>query len=220
MQTAIAKQVQVLALTEHMPRHEQDFYPEEREAGLTFEWHWKNMAEYYQEAIRLRKKYGQVISLLIGFESDWIRPGSLGLIERLLKGHAFDFFVGSVHHVHTLPIDYNQEYYVKARDVSGGTDERLFNDYFDAQLDMLKAVKPPVVGHFDLIRLKSDDPNRSFRPYEQVWGRVLRNLDFVVSYGGILELNFAALRKGMSEPYPMVEICQVISWFHFQVLVG
>ena len=42
-----------------------------------------------------------------------------------------------------------------------------------------------------------------------VWEKIVRNLDFVASYGGILELNSSAIRKGMSEPYPKAEICKV-----------
>jgi histidinol phosphatase-like PHP family hydrolase len=42
-----------------------------------------------------------------------------------------------------------------------------------------------------------------------VWQKVLRNLDFIASYDGILELNFASLRKGMTEPYPQADICKV-----------
>jgi histidinol-phosphatase (PHP family) len=111
--------------------------------------------------------------------------------------------------VHTIPIDYDTSFYVQARDVAGGKDERLFEDYFDAQFAMLEALKPPVIGHFDLIRLKSDDPERSFQQWPQVWCKILRNLDYVAGYGGLLELNFASLRKGMSEPYPKLEICRV-----------
>jgi histidinol-phosphatase (PHP family) len=74
---------------------------------------------------------------------------------------------------------------------------------------MLQKLKPPVVGHFDLIRLKSDDPNTTFTKYPKVWEKIQRNLRFVAEYGGILELNSAALRKGMTEPYPKAEICRV-----------
>ena len=111
--------------------------------------------------------------------------------------------------MHNIPIDYDAALYEKARSRGGATDERLFADYFDAQYEMLKALKPPVVGHFDLIRLKSDDPERSFASWDRVWQKILRNLEFVVKYGGALELNSAALRKGMSEPYPKAEICKV-----------
>jgi histidinol-phosphatase (PHP family) len=169
----------------------------------------KNEAAYFKEAQRLREIYSSQINIPIGFEIDWIRPSSLTLIENYQARFPFDIFVGSVHHVHTVPIDYDTPLYRKARAISGGTDERLFEDYFDSQLSMLEALKPPVVGHFDLIRLKSDDPERSFTQWPCVWEKILRNLDWIAEYGGIMELNSASLRKGMSEPYPNAEICKV-----------
>jgi len=169
------------------------------------------MDNFYAEAVRLREKYASQITILIGFESDWIRETSLELTEELLKKHQFDLFVGSVHHVHTVPIDFDKPMYEDARRKSGGADEQLFEDYFDTQYDMLQALNPPVVGHFDLIRLLSDDPERSFKPWSGVWTKIVRNLKFIAGYGGILELNSSALRKGMSEPYPKVEVCQVCS---------
>ena len=111
--------------------------------------------------------------------------------------------------MHTIPIDFDDATYRQAREVSGGTDERLFEDYYDAQYDMLKALKPPIVGHFDLIRLKSDRPDATWTDMPGVWQKMLRNLEFVASYGGILELNTSALRKGLKEPYPKAEVCQV-----------
>ena len=128
----------------------------------------------------------------------------------LLAKYRFDLFIGSVHHVHGKPTDYDYETYNSARDIAGGTDERIFEDYFDLQYQMLKASKPPIVGHFDVIRLKADEPDGSFVRWDGVWQRILRNLDFVAEYGGVLELNSAALRKGMIEPYPKAEICKVI----------
>jgi histidinol-phosphatase (PHP family) len=159
--------------------------------------------------VRLRTKYASQIQLIIGFECDWIRPASESLISRSLSNFPFEFFVGSVHHTHTVPIDYDRPMYEQARQRAGGTDERLFEDYFDAQFDMLRKLRPPVVGHFDLIRLKSDDVERSFMSFPGVWSRILRNLDFIAEYGGLIELNSAAIRKGMSEPYPKAEICRV-----------
>ncbi|EDN04357.1 conserved hypothetical protein [Histoplasma mississippiense (nom. inval.)] len=168
----------------------------------------ENESAYFKESQRLREKYISEINIPIGFECDWIRPSSLTWIQNSLARFPFDFFVGSVHHVHTIPIDYDTVLYHKAREIAGGKDERLFEDYFDAQFAMLKALNPPVVGHFDLIRLKSDDPERSFQQWPAVWEKILRNLDYVAEYGGILELNSASLRKGMTEPYPKAEICK------------
>ncbi|GAB1214621.1 hypothetical protein ATERTT37_003785 [Aspergillus terreus] len=214
VQLAISKKFQVFCLTEHMPRGNDDLYPEEArpsppiEAGTTTAAMITNEAAYVAEAQRLRTKYAAQIQLLVGFECDWIRgAASQALIEASLARHPFDFFIGSVHHTCTVPIDYDRAMYESARAAAGGSDEALFAAYFDEQLDMLRQLRPLVVGHFDLIRLKSDDPERSFRTWPGVWEKVLRNLDFVASYGGLLEINSAALRKGMSEPYPQAEIC-------------
>jgi histidinol-phosphatase (PHP family) len=179
------------------------------EAGGTVASLLENEAAYFKEAVRLKEKYAASIHIPIGFEIDWIRELSLTLIHNSLDKFPFDFFIGSVHHVHTIPIDYDLPFYRRAREIAGGTDEKLFEDYFDSQFDMLKALKPQVVGHFDLIRLKSDDPERSFSQWPGVWKKILRNLDWVAEYGGILELNSAGLRKGMKEPYPGEEICKV-----------
>jgi histidinol-phosphatase (PHP family) len=118
-----------------------------------------------------------------------------------------DYFIGSVHHVHEIPIDYDRAFYVKARDIAGGTDERLFEDYFDSQYEMLTALKPKVVGHFDLIRLLSDEPNRDLRGMKGIWERVVRNLGLIVEQGGLMEINSSALRKGLLEPYPLRSVC-------------
>src|SRR5271170_1184588 len=172
IQRAIEKKLRVFAVTEHMPRHDQDRYPEEIETGVTIENAFINQDKYFLEALRLREKYSSQIGIVVGFETDWVRPESLGLIQRTVRENDFDFFVGSVHHVHTIPIDYDQAFYLEARQAAGGSDERLFEDYFDAQWAMLQAIKPPVVGHFDLIRLKSDHPNGSFRKMSGVWSKI------------------------------------------------
>lgn len=165
--------------------------------------------QYYYEAVRLQKTYATQINILIGLEIDWIRPSSDLFISDLLSKYAFEIFIGSVHHVHSIPIDYDHDLYVVARAVSGGTDDKLFGDYFDLQYEMLKALKPPIVGHFDVIRLKADDADGSFMQWESVWHKILRNLDLIAEYGGVVEINSAALRKGMAEPYPKGEICSV-----------
>ena len=165
---------------------------------------------FFAEAERLREKYIGQIEILVGFEGDWIRDESFTLMQERLRKHRVDLFIGSVHHVHTIPIDYDRAMYEQAREKCGGEDGGIFGAYFDAQLEMLEAMKPPVVGHYDLIRLFSDDANLNWRESgNDVWQKILRNLRFVASYGGLMELNSAALRKGMTEPYPKVEICQV-----------
>jgi histidinol-phosphatase (PHP family) len=160
------------------------------------------------EAVRLREKYASEIKLLIGFEGEWIRPSYGSLIKELASNPVIDYFIGSVHHVHEIPIDYDAAMYGRARDVAGGTDERLFEDYFDLQFEMLNALKPRVIGHLDLIRLLSEDPNRDLKNMNGVWEKVIRNLKVIVEQGGLMEINSSALRKGLNEPYPTRSVCE------------
>jgi histidinol-phosphatase (PHP family) len=187
------------------------------EAGNTISELLHRHKSYITEAQRLRAKYASQITLLIGFEGEWIRPSSAALIRELLLIPGTEFFIGSVHHVHTIPIDYDRGLYLKAREAAGGTDERLFEDYFDAQFEMLENARPTVVGHFDLIRLLCDNPNvdEEWGRWKGAWERVERNLRKVVEIDGLLEVNSSALRKGLREPYPGKKICQVsfkVNW--------
>lgn len=163
------------------------------------------------EAARLKEAYADKINLFIGFESEWIRPSTETDVRAVLDKYAgsIDLYMGSIHHVSGIPIDFDDEKYQLARQKAGGTDEMLFLQYFKEMADMLHALRPPLVGHFDLIRLKSDDPNTHFEGMPEVWEQIKRNLKFIADYGGILEVNSAALRKGLDEPYPSARICQV-----------
>ncbi|CCU81492.1 hypothetical protein BGHDH14_bgh00138 [Blumeria hordei DH14] len=209
IQAAIAKGFQVFGLTEHMPRNSpKDLYPEEVIANESIAKLTLRHDAFLKEAMRLREKYHGTIVLLIGFEGEWIRPSYGPLILDLARAPEIDYFIGSVHHVHEIPIDYDEILYSRARTVSGGSDERLFEDYFDAQLDMLRTVRPPIVGHFDLIRLWSERRNTDLREFKGVWQRVVRNLTFIVELGALLEINSSGLRKGLHEPYPMRCVCE------------
>ena len=210
VQDAISKGMTTFCMTEHVPRERIDFYSREEE-DHTPESLVQLYDDFYHEARRLQTVYSNQIQLFVGFESEWIRESHVKILQSLLQKYELDLFVGSVHHVHTVPIDYDTSHYHKAREIAGSTDVQIYADYFDAQYEMLQTLKPPVVGHFDLIRLKSDDPDRGFTAYSSVWAKVTRNLKFVAEYGGVLELNSSSLRKGMKEAYPQVEICEVSS---------
>ena len=153
--------------------------------------------------------------VLIGFETDWLGAEESGVIVRQVlahgraEGEAFDFFVGSVHHVWGTPIDYDKDMYDGVKEACGG-EEGLWGEYFDAQFEMLEALRPKVVGHFDLVRLFSGEPERQLTWWKNggVWEKVKRNLRCVKEYDGLLEINSSALRKGLKEPYPRREICE------------
>lgn len=196
---------------------------------------------YLREAQRLQTLYAPQISLLIGFEGEWLRPGYKTLITELAAHPLIDYFIGSLHHVNGVPIDYDKEYYARAvasaqphtngactngaaTDAEHGSvngdiaarEEKTYERYYDQQYEMLVALRPRVVGHFDLVRLMSSDPARDVRSWCGVWERIKRNLAFIASYGGWLECNSSALRKGLAEPYP----CRVIAEVNLIILLS
>jgi histidinol-phosphatase (PHP family) len=217
---AIRQKFESFALTEHMPRdYVEDLYPEEviivavcthsqkhltpEELHLTFD-------RYYHKALSLRTKYADRIRILVGFETEYIRADSIRNVQTLQEKYAFDYCVGSIHHVMGIPIDFNVTLWEKAREACGGTDELLFEKYFDEQYELLVQLKPLVVGHFDVIRLWAPDKMVKLRQWTTVWTKVLRNIDTVIQYGGLFEFNSAAFRKGFSEAYPTSEIAEVL----------
>ncbi|KAF4464626.1 histidinol-phosphatase (php family) [Fusarium albosuccineum] len=215
---AISVGYKTFGLTEHMPRYDQrDLYPEELDdPQAALEALPPRHEAYLVEAQRLQRAYASQLHILIGFEAEFIRPDFAAHVRTLAEHPIIDYFIGSVHHVHGIPIDYDAAMFSSARDASGkaapeglprGTEERLYEDYYDLQYHMLLELKPRVVGHFDLIRLMSEAPARDIRKWKGVWDRVRRNLELVREQEGWLEVNSAALRKGLAEPYP----CRIIA---------
>ncbi|CAK7199763.1 hypothetical protein SEUCBS139899_002446 [Sporothrix eucalyptigena] len=226
VQRAIALGFCTLGLSEHMPRaHVEDLYPEERGDGSNLNGMLAALTAKYEaylvEAVRLRDAYAGRIHILVGFEGEWIHGAhdDGARIQALARHPEVDYFIGSVHHVGRkgTPIDYDKATFQAAIDVAvskagvaASTDidpeVYLYADYYDQQLEMLQALRPRIVGHFDLVRLLSVNPARDPATATGlatlVWPKIQRNLEYVASYGGWLECNTAALRKGLAEPYP------------------
>jgi histidinol-phosphatase (PHP family) len=110
-----------------------------------------------------------------------------------------------LHHVDSIPIDYNEELFVKAETKHKGT-EGLFLAYFNSQYVMMTTLKPTIIGHFDLIRIYRQD----FELSEEVWTAIKRNIDFGISYGALFEFNSSAIKYGYTTPYPFPPIVRYI----------
>ncbi|KAB5535283.1 Polymerase/histidinol phosphatase-like protein [Coniochaeta sp. 2T2.1] len=208
---AISIGYKTMGLTEHMPRYSpSDLYPEELDDPNALAILPPRHASFLSEARRLRDKYSSQLNILIGFESEWIRSSDLPKIQALASDPTIDYFIGSVHHAAGIPIDFDAAFYARAVSACGGTEKALYASYYDSQYEMLTSLRPKVVGHFDLIRLLSAEPGRKLAGWEggEVWEKARRNLEFVAGYGGLLECNTSALRKGLDEPYPGREVAE------------
>ncbi|KAJ1982543.1 hypothetical protein H4R34_001680 [Dimargaris verticillata] len=211
VKTAQEKGFRVLGLSEHVPRYRaQDLYDEERHLDpkaleSTFE-------AYVTEARRLQKEYStDNFTVLVGAETEYIHADSLTQMAALQKRYDLDYLVGSVHHVNEIPIDYSPALYDQALVSCGNSLEALFAQYFDHQYELITALHPQVIGHFDLCRLlvPRDHPLMT-ELSPALLAKVNRNIDAVVSYGGLFEVNSRAYKKGLPEAYPQRDILEII----------
>jgi len=177
---------------------------------------------FLDEAKRLKAYYASQITLLVGLETEFITPRDLEELERILKQyqpHAIEYIVGSVHHVHGIPIDFDEATYRRSITSfgGGGTCDSTEGDrgqleafllaYFDAQYELLQRFKPEIVGHLDLCRLYT--PDLKFTDFQEVWKRIERNVEYAITYGALFEVNAAAFRKKWKTAYPGPDVAQV-----------
>lgn len=217
VQAYIAQGFTWVGITEHMPPAVDAFrYPDEAEAGLSAILLQERFIHYFDEVRRLRDKYAGQITLYCSFETE-MYEGALPFIGQLADRCRPDYLVGSVHHVRGIGIDYNAQDFARAAECCGGM-EALYCEYFDAQFELLQALAPAVVGHFDLIR-KFDPDYRETLALPAVCERINRNLDFIADKGLILDFNLRGYSRS-TEPYPSLAILKQAAARDISVVPG
>ena len=195
----IDKGYEWVGITEHIPRVSARFLaPEEIEEGHTVDSLFERFTDYFSVARKLQSKYQGSIRILVGFETESY-TGYAAHVENLRGRFQPDYIVGSAHNVRDIGIDDTPKQYADAAEAVGGIDE-LFCEYFDQQYELIEALKPEVVGHFDLIRMHDKDySGRLEKP--RIREKIQRNLKKIKELGSILDFNVRAFEKGGAEPY-------------------
>ncbi|TIA91267.1 hypothetical protein E3P99_01166 [Wallemia hederae] len=211
VRSAVDKQFRLFGLSEHAPRYRtEDLYPEEND--MLPQDTTNVFAEYVTEAHRLKEAYRSQIALLVGLETDYITELDLQRTQSLLQHYnnsdtPIEYIVGSVHHAFEIPIDFDEQTFHKALDKAGSR-ERLYVEYYTRLLHLVKTLQPEVVGHIDLIRLY--EPHIRLQEYPDAWKLLDEIVQYTASYGGLIEVNAAAVRKGWATPYPAADILTLV----------
>ncbi len=196
----IEKQFSWVGITEHTPviREGELYYPDDRESGLTPTLVLQRLNNYMKECRRLQKKYQNTIRIFSAMEIETYN-GYQQFIPELIARFQPDYIVGSVHFVDEIGFDYSPSFYNKAVETAGGKDE-LYCRYFDQQYEMIKILKPSVVGHFDLVRIFDNNyKTRLLKP--RILKRIERNLYLIKDLDLIMDFNLRSMYKGAEEPY-------------------
>lgn len=188
-----------VGITEHMPPVTDAFmYPDERAAGWAAGRLYDRFAAYIDTVRELKVRYAGNLDIYVGFETE-LTTQALPFTRQLIKKFKPDYIVGSLHHVDDISFDFSQADYLRAVDTLGGYDN-LYLRYFDQQYELIDALNPAVVGHFDLIRIY-DEHYKARLANPEIDLKIDRNLKLIADRGLILDFNLAALSKGMDEPY-------------------
>ena len=192
-----------VGITEHMPPPGDAWrYPDEVSAELPAARLQRRFAEYFAQCRELRERYRGRLEIFAAFETE-AYDSALDYVHTLLRELRPDYLVGSVHHVRGICIDYDAACYAQAVQACGGI-EQLYCEYFDAQYALLSALRPAVVGHFDLVRIF--DPNYAEHlALPEVARRMQRNLALMKREGMILDFNLRGFDKS-GEQYPSLPV--------------
>ncbi len=180
--SAIDAGTKIFGFSDHAPM---DFDPKYR---MKFD----DIESYEKEVKRLKEKYKEKITLLLGYEVDYLK----GHMDRRVLDADVDYLIGSVHFLEGWGFD-NPEFIGKWEEQN--VDE-IWQKYFDTIEEMAKSKLFDIVGHFDLIKVFK------FMPKGNIVTMASKALLAIKESGMVLELNVAGYRKDIQEAYPSKEL--------------
>lgn len=148
--------------------------------------------------LKLREKYAGRITLLFGVELG-LQPQLSKKNAAFAKAHDYDFIIGSSHLCRGKDPYYPAFY-------EGRSQEEAYREYFTSVLENLQTYSNfDVYGHLDyVVRYgPTKDQGYSYEMYREIFDRILTKL---IDMGKGIEINTAALAKGMREPNPCIGV--------------
>ncbi len=201
IEAAATAELRVYGLTEHAPRSDARFlYDSERAKGYDVERLHEEFEAYSRESLRLQRHMRGSLEILRGFETEAVPASSyLESMLALRREHKFDYLVGSVHHVRDIPIDETPQHFREAVAACNGL-EPLMERYFRLVEEMIRSVRPEIVGHLDLPKLHA--PRGADLCTLKIRRAAEAAIEAAKANSCILDLNTAGWRKGLPEPFP------------------
>jgi histidinol-phosphatase (PHP family) len=155
----------------------------------------EEMAPYEAEIDLLKEKYKDRITLLKGYEVDYL-PGHM---DADVLNADVDYLIGSVHFLDGWGFD-NPEFIggYATRNI-----DEIWREYFEAIGQMAQSRLFDIVGHLDLIKVFK------YMPKGDLSGSFTQALKHIKASDMSIELNPAGLRKKIGEPYPSTALLKM-----------
>ena len=166
----------------------------------------KDTEGYIVEIERLKQKYGGKIKILLGTEEDIFAP-----VDR----KRYDYIISSSHYYcvdgRYYPIDSSYDYFKACLEAFNYDAVRMAEVYYGRFYDYLKARKPDIIGHFDLIT-KFDEIGESLFLENEKYRNVAEGYALkIAELGCMFEVNTGAITRGFRKtPYPSEHLLHVL----------
>ncbi len=196
IEKAIEAKTQYFGFSDHAPMEFDSHY------RMRFE----QMQNYEKEVLNLKKKYQNKITILLGYEVDFL----VGYMDTRVLNAQVDYLIGSIHFIDDWGFD-NPEFI--GRYENENLDE-IWQKYFNAVEEMAKSKLFDIVGHLDLIKVFKYMPSRAITDIAKNAMLAIKNADMA------LELNVAGLRKPIKETYPSLELLQMAYKLEIPITFG
>ena len=147
---------------------------------------------YYQEYLRLKKKYQDQIRIRFGCEFG-VQKHTISCYQKDAQKYPFDFIILSNHQIDDIEF-WTQEYQ------KGKTQKEYQDGYYQAILDVMKQFDDySVLGHLDMIKrydLQGDYPDEK---HQDILKQILT---LAISKGKGIEVNTSCFRYGLKDLTP------------------
>lgn len=157
-----------------------------------------NPDSYLYEFLKMKEKYADQISLCFGVELG-MQPHLAQRNTAFAKAHDYDFIIASSH-ICNRQDPYYPSFY------EGRSQKEAYLEYFESILENLKYFNAfDVYGHLDYVVRYGPEKDRgySYEQYRDVFEQILRRL---IEMGKGIEVNTAALAKGMRDAHPCIGV--------------
>lgn len=184
-ESAIAQNLKILGYSAHAP--------------VPFRCDWTIPLEKFQQYLTiiqlLKNEFTGKVEIYNGLEIDFI-PDLWSQMEETIKPTQLDYFIGSIHFIDYYEdgtrwsIDGSNEEFQKGwNEIFHGDSHHLMRKYFSYTREMVKVMKPPIIGHLDKIKMQYN--RQCFVPETDVVYReeLMNTLEEIAATGSIVEIN-------------------------------
>jgi histidinol-phosphatase (PHP family) len=187
----------------------------------------ENYPDYLEEITSLKRTFSENLEILCGLEIDYI-PELWPQVKTTLNPSQLDYFIGSIHFIDQFndgtrwSIDgSNEEFRSGWIEIFEKDSYALTHKYFEYTRQMVRDMKPPIIGHLDKIKMQYR-PN-CFIPESDPFYRneVMQTLEEIAATSCIVEVNTRGVYKRNEESfYPSKWVLEEMAKLRIPVMVN